>query len=91
MTAPRVPDHVDSRDVDGEVVVWDGASLHLLDPTAAAVWRLIDGTRTDIDLVAALAEEFPEVERSRLESDVDAELRYLAERGLGVADPAAAD
>ena len=80
---------VDSRDVDGEVVVWDGTSLHLLDPAASAVWRLVDGGRTQAEVVAELALQFA-ADPDRLGADVETLVGSLIARGLVVRDEAGA-
>lgn len=42
---PRVPGTVASVEVDGDTVVYDGASksVHVLSPTATLIWSGIDG------------------------------------------------
>jgi hypothetical protein len=49
--------------MDGEVLVYDQRtdSAHRLNPTAAVVWRHLDGSRTISDLVEVLAAEVGDV------------------------------
>jgi PqqD family protein of HPr-rel-A system len=69
-------------DVDGDVVILERGSgdLHLLDVTAAAVWRRLD-TMSGDELVAALAVEFG-AEPAVVRADVEELLRRLQDRGL---------
>ena len=83
MRRPLRQPGVDACDVDGELVIWDGALLHLLDSQAAAVWGLLDGDRTPDDVVDALVEGFA-VDGAVLRRDVTALLASLRERGLVV-------
>jgi len=75
--------NVASAELDGEVVLFDETTdaLHLLNPTAAAVWLRIDGLATVRELAADLAAAFgadPEVVRR----DLMALLRELDSDGL---------
>ncbi|HVE62594.1 MAG TPA: PqqD family protein [Mycobacteriales bacterium] len=81
MTGPRRRDGVASREVDGDVVLWDGDALHLLDPRAAAVWLLLDGRRSGPDVCRVLAQRFA-ADAAQLEADVAGLLAWFAERGL---------
>jgi hypothetical protein len=68
---PLRADHLAERLVDGELILYDPARqrVHVLNPTAAFTWRLCDGEHTDGDIVAALAERYPE-NRQAIEEDV---------------------
>jgi hypothetical protein len=52
-----------TEEMDGEVLVYDQSSdsAHRLNPTAAVVWRHLDGSRTIPDLVEVLAAEVGDV------------------------------
>lgn len=70
-------------DIDEEIVVmrFDNGEIFSLSGTAAATWRLIDGTRDRGALLAALAEEFDDGGGS-IAADVDEFLARLRELGL---------
>jgi hypothetical protein len=57
-----------------------GRSL-ALNPTAAAVWRLVDGRRTPADIVAALAATFTDVP-DHAAGDVEGVLASLFDCGI---------
>jgi hypothetical protein len=78
---PRRASGVDSRDVDGEVVLYDGTSLHRLDMAGSAVWRLVDGGTPVSMIVQTLSEEFG-VDPARVAVDVATLLAVLVQRGL---------
>ncbi|ROR32361.1 PqqD family protein [Inmirania thermothiophila] len=59
-----------------------GGRIHRLDPVGAAVWRLLERPVGAAEIAAVLAEAFPEAGRARIEGDVAALLRRLAEEGL---------
>ena len=62
-TSPRMPkirEGVSAVEIDGEAVIFvqHGAQLHHLNPAAAIVYSLCDGTGTVADLAADIAEAF---------------------------------
>jgi Coenzyme PQQ synthesis protein D (PqqD) len=63
--------HVAERLVEGELVLYNPASqrVHVLNATAACAWRLCDGRHTEADIVAALAERYPE-NRQAIQQDI---------------------
>ena len=70
-------------EIDGDAVVYDELreTTHLLNPTGAIVWRLLDGeTRLD-ELSTDLAEAFG-VGVEEVLADVVALVRELGQRGL---------
>jgi Coenzyme PQQ synthesis protein D (PqqD) len=69
--------------IDDEIVIMrlDNGEFFSLSGTAAALWRLIDGTRDKASLIAAAANEY-DVAEIEIETDVDDLLRQLAETGL---------
>lgn len=70
-------------DIDDEIVVMrlDNGDFFSIAGTGASIWRLIDGTRTREQLIAALGEDF-DVEEPAIAEDVDEFLSRLTEIGL---------
>ncbi len=66
-----------------------GRAIQRMDPLAAAIWAMLEDPATPDELVAALAEAFPDTPPERLRSDLAALLDRLSEAGL-VAPPDAA-
>ncbi|MCZ6689895.1 MAG: PqqD family peptide modification chaperone [Planctomycetota bacterium] len=58
---PARREDVLSRDVDGEIVLFDPVSngIHGLNPTASFVWDLCDGTRTEDEITGELRTVYP--------------------------------
>ena len=73
-------------EIDDEIVVMrlDTGEFYSLAGTAAATWRLIDGTRDQAALVKALAADFDGGEAD-IALDVDELITQLKELGLIVA------
>lgn len=69
--------------IDDEIVVMrlDSGDFFSLAGTAAATWRLIDGTRDRAALIAALAADYGSDE-SEIAADVDEFLAQLERQGL---------
>lgn len=69
--------------IDDEIVVMrlDNGDFFSLVGTAAAIWRLIDGTRTRDALIEALAAQFGSDEGA-IAADVEDFLAQLTEQGL---------
>lgn len=69
--------------IDDEIVIMrlDNGEFFSLSGTAAAIWRLIDGTRDQAALVRAVADEFA-AEECQIAVDVDEFLVRLRETGL---------
>lgn len=70
-----------------EVLVFDGATLHLLSGTAAHVWGALDGVRSVEEIVALVA---PETGHPSARDEVRSFLGVLASRGLILSAPASA-
>ncbi len=77
-----------TREIAGETLivpvsgnVADLESIYTLNEVGGAVWRLLDGRRSDEEIVDAICAEF-DVERDRAQSDVAALLASLREAGL---------
>jgi pyrroloquinoline quinone biosynthesis protein D len=68
-------------ELDGEYVVYDGTRLHRLDPTAAAVWSLVDGRTAEDAIVKRLSRAYG-APRERVAADVGALLAALRTAGL---------
>ena len=69
-------------DVDGDAVVLDPDGLiHLLNPTAAAVWRLCDGAHDVADIVTELASRY-RAPGETVEADVQRVLNEFCDIGL---------
>jgi pyrroloquinoline quinone biosynthesis protein D len=70
-------------DIDEEIIIMrlDNGELLTLSGTAASMWRLIDGSRDRVALLAALTDEFA-VAQADIVPDVDAFLQGLREAGL---------
>lgn len=86
---PAAAPGVETRVLDGDRLVWRGATLHRLDAMGSLVWECFDG-ETDIgDLGRLLAEEFGAAV-SRVQSDVAALCAELLDEGLLDGGPAPA-
>jgi hypothetical protein len=59
----------------------DTAAAIAVNPTGALIWRLADGKRTVVDIVAGVRSRFPDAPDS-VRDDVAAHLATLAEAGL---------
>lgn len=70
-------------DIDDEIVIMriDSGEFFGLSGTAAAAWRLIDGTRDRAALLSALAGEFGTAQNA-IAADIDDLLARLRETGL---------
>lgn len=83
MSSPmRRPDLVVEEVSDGLVVLDDQRGIaHALNPSAAAVFELLDGTR-GLDEIAALLSEWTGVPKTRIEIDVRTTIDELRTKGL---------
>jgi hypothetical protein len=72
------------EDLGDEVVLLaaDGDAVHVLNETAAEVWRLVDGVRDAMAIAAEFARPYPDVPPEELARDVDAVLADLVAKGL---------
>ncbi len=75
---------VEIRQVDDECFLadLDGNAIHHLNPIGMAVWRLMARPTDSNEIVAALANAFPDVERERIEQDVAELVAALRRKGL---------
>jgi hypothetical protein len=72
---------VESCELDGERLVWHGATLHRLDAVGALVWECFDGMTTVGDIGRMLAEGFGATERD-VQRDVSVLCAELFDEGL---------
>ena len=82
-TQPRHAGHLLEYEVEDELTLYDTRAqvVHILNPTAAAVWRLADGTLKAADIVSELAEIYG-LEADVVEEDVQDILEQFREAGL---------
>lgn len=69
-------------DDEAVLLAADGAVALVLNPLAAIVWDLCDGTRAGAGIAAIIAERFPDCDPARVDADVDAVLARLAREGF---------
>lgn len=76
-------DRFTETDIDDEIVVMrlDNGEFFSLSGTAAATWRMIDGTRDRNSLLSALAKQY-EGDEAKIAADIDEFLAKLREMGL---------
>lgn len=72
---------VESCELDGERLVWQGSTLHRLNSIGAFVWRYFDGQTTVADLSRMLAEGF-DANEADVQSDLLALCTQLLNEGL---------
>ena len=60
----------------------DGTRIYHLNPTAAAVWRLLAEPRTEAEIVEIVQAAFPEVDRRRIQAEIGALIESLRAKGL---------
>jgi PqqD family protein of HPr-rel-A system len=74
---------VQALELDGDISLYDSATTQavVLNATASAVWRLLDGTRDAAAVVAALAARYG-VAAGEIRADVERTLAELAETGM---------
>ena len=80
-------DRFTETDIDDEIVVMrlDNGEFFSLSGTAAATWRMIDGTRDRSTLLSALAAQY-EGDEADIAADIDEFLTKLREMGLLAVD-----
>lgn len=82
-TLGRHADQLLEERVDDEVIVYNRATdaYYTLNPTATAVWDLVDGNRSFEALVTALSEQFA-IEPAEIRDDVASIVAEFTEAGL---------
>lgn len=75
---------IEERIAGNDLVLYDatGGRLHVLNLTAAAVWRLCDGSKTVDDILEQVGVEFAFNDGDQPRSDVRGLLGNLREQGL---------
>jgi hypothetical protein len=78
-----VPDHVTSRDLDGELVLlnYDSETYFGLDEVGTRMWAVLQSAPTIEDAVVQLLEEF-DVGEEQLRTDVEQLVGRLVDGGL---------
>ena len=66
---------------DAAVFTPDTGTLHLLNPSALAIWELCDGSITGVEMAGAIA-ELTDLDAEAALADVTLALDELAQRGL---------
>jgi hypothetical protein len=86
MSLLRASPDVSCKNLGDESVLFDAASrtAHVVNQTAAEVWRLCDGTRSLAHVARSMGERYPDA-RDRVAADV--EEIVAAFRGLGLLLP----
>jgi hypothetical protein len=71
------------REIDGKVAIIreDGMAIHVLNKTAAHIWKMCDGTLGPDEIAARLCERY-DVSLERASADVNKALAGLMEKGL---------
>jgi PqqD family protein of HPr-rel-A system len=80
---PRSRQDLEALHLDGEAVIYDASTgeVHHLNPTAALVFRLCDGTGTVPELASDIADAFG-VPEAEVEGQVEALVSEFREAGL---------
>lgn len=75
---------IEERTAGSDLVLYDanGGRLHVLNLTAAAVWRLCDGSKTVDDILQQVGVEFAFNSADQPRSDIQGLLGNLREQGL---------
>ena len=84
MSAPaKRLDRFTETAIDDEIVIMrlDNGEFFALSPTAAAIWRLIDGKRDRTSLLVALGKTF-EADEEQMSADIDEFLAHMRTAGL---------
>ncbi len=81
---PRRNPDIAERAVDRDLFLVDGSgeTIYHLNPVAAGLWRLMDGSCGTGDAVMLLQLAFPQVERAEIARDVESVVADLLKRGL---------
>ena len=72
------------RAVDRDLFLVDGSgeTIYHLNPVAAGLWRLMDGSCSADDAAMLLQKAFPQVDRAAIARDVESVVADLLKRGL---------
>jgi len=85
---PRPRQGVRFEEIDGEAIVYDrtGKKATYLNETAAVIWQLCDGVRTEAEIVAHLTDAYPEAGEA-ISGDVRQTIANLLSAGSLVVAP----
>lgn len=80
---PRRRVDIIAREIEDEILLYDPQqnSTHLLNPIAAAIWELCDGTRTPEETAEEIVHVLP-ADRQAVLSDVKRIIQEFSENGL---------
>jgi hypothetical protein len=72
-----------ARQMQEEILLYDSKkdSTHLLNPTAAAIWEMCDGTRTPEEIAKEILQVLS-ADRKTVRTDVERIIREFSENGL---------
>ena len=79
-----IPDGLWIEDLDEEIVILMEATdqIHILNETAAEIWRLVDGEKNIEQIGRSFAAFYPEEDPEALVADAEAVLRDLMDKKL---------
>lgn len=80
----RRSEGIEVRSIDDEILVIDEVAgvIFNLNPTGAAVWKLLESPTSCEQIVAVLTTAFPEISEQQIVKDVQVILKQLEEKGL---------
>ena len=73
---------VEIKEVGNETLLIDGEDMHVLNPTAALIWKLCDGVHSLAGMAAALHEEYDIPSDHDLNADIERTLQDFQNKGL---------
>jgi hypothetical protein len=79
---PQWEANVETSNIGGETLVVNGDEIHVLNETAAFIWRLCDGRHTPVEIEAALREEYAVPSDRDVAADIARTLADLRSKGL---------
>lgn len=79
---PRVISSAQTTVVGGETLVTSGDEIHVLNETAAFIWRLCDGRHTPAEIEAALRDEYAVPPDHDAKGDISRTLADFRAKGL---------
>ena len=87
--AYRRTDSFDQEELDDELVIMEleSQAIVTLNPTGRLVWEMLKGAATCDEILALIAEAFPDVDRGSLKTDIQAVLDTLVAARLVTTEP----
>ena len=79
---PQQKAGLEIKEIGGETLLIDGEDIHVLNPTAALIWKLCDGAHTLDDMAAALGAEYEIPADHDVMVDIERTLGDLRTKGL---------